>query len=209
MDTKDVTLLAISSIMIPETIEVLQRCSGMLDFGAVKLITHERPPNLPSNIVYEQCPRINNIMDFNQYGFIELGKHVSTTHSLTVQYHAWILRPELWDDSWLQYDYIGAPWPYRDDAYITKSGEHIRVGNSGFSLRSKKLLDLPKQLNLPLTHDRGYYNEDGNICVYYRQQFLEQGIKYAPIDVAVRFSYENPIPENDGIESFGFHRNIR
>jgi hypothetical protein len=37
---------------------------------------------------------------------------------------------------------------------------------------------------------------------------LENGIKYAPIEVAAKFSYENDVPENMHIkEFFGFHRN--
>jgi hypothetical protein len=37
---------------------------------------------------------------------------------------------------------------------------------------------------------------------------LDNGIKYAPLDVACKFSYENTIPENIGIKPFGFHRNM-
>jgi hypothetical protein len=70
------------------------------------------------------------------------------------------------------------------------------------------LLDLPKKLGIPLVNDRGYKNEDGNICSYYRKLFLENGIKYAPLNVAIDFSYENPIPENRDIIPFGFHKHF-
>ena len=38
--------------------------------------------------------------------------------------------------------------------------------------------------------------------------FLEQGIKYAPVDIAVRFSQENRVPEANGILPFGFHYHL-
>lgn len=206
---KNITLLAVSSIKLPETITSLVRCFNVFEFKEIKLVSHERPSNLPNIVQYESCPRLKNINDYNEYMFKELGRHVSTEHCLIVQYDSWILRPNIWDDSWLEYDYIGAPWPVKEDAYKTFSGETVRVGNGGFSLRSKRLLELPNELNLPLLQDRGYYNEDGNICVYHRDTFEAHGIKYAPVEVAARFSFETDVPENQGIDTFGFHRNIR
>jgi hypothetical protein len=91
------------------------------------------------------------------------------------------------------------------DSYITKDGEHVRVGNGGFSLRSRRLLETPRAYGMPYLEDRGFYNEDGNICVYNRKFLLDIGIRYAPIDVAARFSKEYDVPENTGIETFGFH----
>lgn len=205
----DVTLIAVSSIEISETIKALQKSCEKINFGAVKLISHECPNDLPNDIKFEYCPKINDIMDFNNYAFKELGKHVSTSHCLMVQFHAWIVRPELWDDLWLDYDYIGAPWRYCEDSYIADNGEHVRNGNGGFSLRSKKLLDIPKQYDISLTHDRGFYNEDGNICCYHRSKMLSLGIKYAPLEVACKFSFENEIPENKNILPFGFHKFIK
>jgi hypothetical protein len=49
------------------------------------------------------------------------------------------------------------------------------------------------------------YHEDGNICVHNRHIYEKEGCKFAPIDVAVRFSQENRIPECEGITPFGFH----
>jgi len=88
---------------------------------------------------------------------------------------------------------------------MTKKGEHVRVGNGGFSLRSKKLLDIPTKFNMPFLEDRGFYNEDGNICVYNRDFLLNFGIKYATIDVAAKFSREIFLPEYKDIVTFGFH----
>jgi hypothetical protein len=206
MNLKDVTLLAVSSIKIAETISALKKSCAIIDFAEVKLITHQNPKKLPAQISFEPCPKLNNIHDYNHYVFRDLGKHVNTSHCLLIQYDSWILRPDLWENNWLEYDYIGAPWAYSEDSYISPNGEHVRVGNGGFSLRSKKLLDLPRSIDLQLIHDRGFYNEDGNICVYYRETFLENGIKYAPIDLASRFAYERDVAENMNTKPFGFHK---
>ena len=205
---KDVTLLAYSSHEVPQTIASLQKCQEGLDFAETKLLCHEKPDGLPENILYEFAPEINDIDDFNYYMFLELGKHVNTSHVLYVQAHAWILHPELWDNEWLQYDWIGSPWKVIPNAYLTDDGERIRNGNGGFSLRSKRLLDAPHILGLKLEERQGYFNEDGNLAVYHRAKLLEYGIKYAPVEVAARFAYENAVPENIGIPPFGYHRNL-
>jgi hypothetical protein len=132
-----------------------------------------------------------------------------------VQPDGFVLFPDKWDSDWLQYDYIGAPWAYVEDAYIDPFGNHHRVGNGGFSLRSKKLLDIPSVVEVPWeTNNSDFYwmpegvvnyHEDGNICVHNRHIFEEQGCKFAPVEVAVRFSQETRVPECEGITPFGFH----
>ena len=202
----DVTLLAISSIKIPETIQALEISMRDLEFGDVKFISHIKPEDLPKNIKHEYCPEIKSTRDFDFYAFEELGKHIETTHMLMVQYHAFVLRPWMWDNDWLKYDFIGAPW-YESPWFVhLTTGEMIRVGNGGFSLRSKRVMDLPKKLNIHPVNDRGFTNDDGMINNYYRELFKENGIVYPDVYVAARFSHENDVPENRGVLTFGFHR---
>jgi len=152
---------------------------------------------------------MNNIDDYNYYCFVELGKHVDTTRALVIQYDSWVIRPELWDDNWLNWDYLAAPWPVVENSYIANNGERARVGNGGFSLRSKWLMDIPRIEGWGLRSEQNQKNEDGQICCYWRKEFLRWGIKYAPVEVAARFSFENEVPENREINTFGFHKNIR
>lgn len=205
---KDVTLLAISSIRIPGTIQSLELCFKDIEFESVKLISHEKPKFLPEYIQFEECPKLNNIDDFNYYMFLEMGKHVSTSHCLIVQDHAYILNPEKWNNAWLNYDYIGSPWRIVENSYIANDYTRSRVGNGGFSMRSKKLLDLPKKMGWELREEQGWKNEDGNICCYYKKEMLQNGIKYAPLELAVQFGFENVTEENKYIKPFGFHRNL-
>jgi len=204
----DITLIAYSSNDVAENIQGLLKCTEYFDFGAVKILSHKQPDYLPEGITYERARGIKDINDFNEYMFLNLGDHVQTSHCLYVQHHAYIINPEIWTNDFLEYSYIGAPWPIVENAYIANNGERARQGNGGFSLRSKILLDLPKKMGWELREEQGWKNEDGNICCYYRKEMLENGIKYAPLDIACKFSYENTIPENVGIKPFGFHRNM-
>ena len=205
---KDVTLLAISSIQIDATIDAIGKSCQDIEFGKVKLISHKRPENLPRFISFEECPEIRNIMDYNHYVFKDLEKHVDTSHCLMIQYHAYILNASVWNDKWLEYDYCGAPWKVLPNTYIANNGERVRVGNGGFSLRSKKILEAPKILGLELSQEQGWYNEDGNLVCYFRKELLDYGIKYMPLEDAVTFSYENTVEENAWVKPFGFHRNL-
>ncbi len=208
---KDVTLLSYSTNpdRMDGTISALQKCCEELDFYEVKLICDKKPDNLPENIIWEYAPHINHIDDFNYYMFLELGKHVNSSHMLFVHDHAYILHPELWDDDWLQWDYCGAPWKVIENAYLTDNGKRIRVGNGGFSLRSRRLLFAPKELGLKLEQRQQFFNEDGNICVYQADKLSEYGIKYMPLEEACVFAYENDVEENESISKFfGFHRNM-
>jgi hypothetical protein len=113
----------------------------------------------------------------------------------------------MWDDEFLNYDYIGAPWPLPQDDFSFRDpqGNIQRVGNGGFSLRSKKLLKLASTLNLEWKPYFGFYHEDGFFTCHNRALYELKGCVYAPIEVASRFSQELYIPENEGIIPFGFH----
>lgn len=205
----DVTMVAVDCTnRINGTINALIESSSDIDFVAIKLISHERPSNLPEFIQFEECPKINNINDYNYFMFLELGKYIQTSHCLTIQDHAKILDSNLWDNDWLQYSYIGAPWAIAPNAYIANDGTRSRVGNGGFSLRDKLVLDIPRENNWYLREEQGWKNEDGQICCYWKKELLALGIKYAPIEVAVRFAFETPTLENYNIKPFGYHRNL-
>jgi hypothetical protein len=112
-----------------------------------------------------------------------------------------------WMMIFLKYDYIGAPW--KKNLHFLADGTNVRVGNGGFSLRSKKILNAPSDLNLPFTDNgTGLFHEDGVLCVYHRKILEENGIKYAPVEIASMFSKERWCPDSKFF-TFGFHSNRR
>jgi len=204
----NVTLLAVSSIEIPATIQALQISSAKINFARIVLVSDVKPDNLPENIEYAYYPKITCSHDFDVFAIEHLGKYFDTSHVLMVQYHGFVIRPEIWKDEWLKFDYCGALWPERSEFISLSTGTLVRVGNGGFSLRSKRLYDTIEKLGLKCIYDRGYSNDDGLINSFYRKILLDNGINYPQPEHIANFSYENPVPENNYgyIYTFGFHR---
>ncbi len=144
-----------------------------------------------------------------------LPKTVDTDFNLVVQADGYAVNYQAWTDQFLQYDYIGASWPHES------TGRD--VGNGGFSLRSKKLyramLDLRRRYTLErliqglqtidICADKflGYsIPEDNLICKIYRPILEQQyGIRFAPAELADRFSIETNAGSPWFGSSFGFH----
>jgi hypothetical protein len=221
----NITLLAIDNThRIEGTIKAVYTSIQKINFGEVKILTsqvHKKKYEKElseDNIKLELLnSNISNIDEYSKYVLYNLHSHVNTEFVLLIQDHAFIINPDAWTDEFLNYDYIGAPWQYSENSYITPFGEHIRVGNGGFSLRSQKILKTPLEVDIPFDCTKGNfykhfnannYAEDGNICVHNRHLFIENGCKFCPLELAVKFSYEKPIPENYGIIPFGFHYNL-
>ena len=204
----EVTLVSISSINIPAHLKALQYSSRFINFGEVLFLTdatYDETEVYGNNIKQKSIPKISSKSDYSKFVVYELHKYIKTDFCLIIQADGFIINPEMWDPTFLQYDYIGAPWP---DFYKDFYGNNIRVGNGGFSLRSKKLLQVPlhEKFDLywdPLTQD----SEDMNICAWRKDHYLKHGIKYAPLSVAKYFAHENYtlVPEVHGIKPFGFH----
>jgi len=204
LNLPNVTLTLVTSVKIDENIEAMIKSVQGINYGAVKFISHEHPKNLPAFAEFVQCEPLDYV-GFSRFVFFELWKHINTDFSLLVHHDGWVTSPENWDSRFLNFDYIGAPWAYSETAYITDYGEHVRVGNAGVSIKSRKLLEIPTKLGLNLEERQGYYNDDGNICVYQRKTFLENGIKFAPIEIAAKFSREVWIPGISRTDTFAFH----
>ena len=214
----DVTLICVSSLNFDNTLFAFRKSMQGINYGAVKLISDQVPDGFIENgISIERCEKIKSIDEYSHYMIFDLHKHVQTSHCLVIQADGFVVNPEQWDPLWLTYDYIGAPWRYSEDAYIDPWGNHQRVGNGGFSLRSKKLLEVPLNAHIQFDVNWGtFYKhmnanntaEDGNICVHNRHVYEVLGCKFAPVEVAARFSYENSVPESVGITPFGFHYHL-
>lgn len=199
----DVTLVVVTSVKHDENVKALKHSIKDIEFESVKFISDIKPESLPDNVEYIKCDKLDYV-GFSRFTFLELWKYVDTKFSLLVHHDGFIIRPDLWDDDFLNFDYIGAPWEYSETAYVTDYGEHVEQGNGGVCLRSKKILEMPSKLGLSLQERQGYYNDDGNFCVYQRKTFLDNGIKYAPKELAAKFSTEIWIP-GVSTESFAFH----
>jgi hypothetical protein len=200
-----VTLVAVSSIKINKTLCALKKSMRGIDFREVILISHKKPFFLGKDIEFKKCEPIKSINAYSKFMLYELGKYIDTEFALIVQYDSGVIRPRKWNNKFLEYDYIGAPWP--ENIHFTKDKTNVRVGNGGFSLRSRKLMNIFNDQKLSFTDDdTGYFNEDGVICVYHRKRLEDNGIRFAPVEIAAMFSHETDCDESNP-EPFGFHKN--
>jgi hypothetical protein len=118
----------------------------------------------------------------------ELYKYVESEYVLIIQHDGFILNPWVWSNEFLKFDYIGAIWGH---------GDNYDVGNGGFSLRSRRLLQM-------LAFDNCIFEthpEDYVICRTYGEYLRKKGIVFAPTKIANRFSIEVHKWSNQ----FGFH----
>ncbi len=180
-DLRDVTLICYENRHHAAALSLMAAMTRAADFGAARLLNH-----------------FQGWHAFNYWENFETWKYVTTDFSLCMHLDGYMLRPQLWDPAWLAYDYIGAPWPYALNA--------DRVGNGGFCLKSRRLLNRVASLPLPKT-DKPVPG-DVLLCSHFRQQLIEEGFKFAPVAVAARFSVENPVRETPA-ETFGFHGTLK
>lgn len=209
---------------IEKTIKAIRFCMKQVNFACVKFITSQEIIDtkgdelIKDGIICEANNTINSFKDYSKFMIYDLKDHINTNFVLTIQYDGFILNAASWREDFFDYDYIGAPWPKIENAFVTPFGEQISVGNGGFSLRSKKLLNLPSLVDIPfdvvaLNHfykmfGSKNWNEDGNICVHNRHIFEQHGCKFAPLEIAKHFSHETTLSINKDIKPFGFHRNL-
>ena len=184
-----ITLICLTNKDFEGHKKAIDKSRENIEFGEEKLIWDEK---------------ITSIDLWNQAVIYDLPHYVFTNHALLIHADGYVSDSTKWNEDWLAYDYIGAPWPLPSDdySYRSESGTLVRVGNS-VSLRSKKLMDL-----VATREWKSYYgntNEDGFICCHNREWLESQGCVFAPLEVAIHFSKEHEIPENIGLQTFAFH----
>ena len=201
IDLFNVSIICIDDRNIDSAIHSIETSSKHINFGKKILITNESLLNPKKislikqlNIEVHLIPKISSINDFSFFCLNNLIDYVKTDFCLLVQWDGWVINPFNWNSSFLEFDYIGAAWPHY------KSNN---VGNGGFSLRSKKLLEATKEMvniKKPLLCD---LIEDDFICREFRDDFVNHyKIKFPSAKLADKFSIERKFWTN---ESFGFH----
>ena len=182
----NITLVCVDCLNYIESVKSIHKSIEDIEFGKAILFTDRIFKDKFDIIPIE---KITSKKEYSKFIIKELYKYIETDFVLIIQYDGYIINPDLWNDKFLDYDYIGAPWWYSVN----------NVGNGGFSLRSKKLLNTVKDLKI-------YHPEDDVICRGNRQLLESKGIKFAPEDIAKQFSYEpNNKREPFTNHTFGFH----
>lgn len=184
----EVTLLAVTDVALSATARALALSQRGLCFGE-SLFLSDRPPPSGTLAEWRPIPAIGSRFEYSRFMLHELAAHLTTRHVLCIQWDGYVLDATQWDPAFLDYDYIGAPWPHFAD--------NRRVGNGGFSLRSRRLVEACAAL--PISDEP----EDVAICRTHRSLLEERfGLRFAPEEVARHFAYERITPTGG---EFGFH----
>ncbi|MEL6416759.1 MAG: DUF5672 family protein [Pseudomonadota bacterium] len=166
---------------------------AQIDFAEVLLFTDRDPSSLgldtASQIRVIPIAKIESSEAYSRFMLESLADHITTSHCLIVQWDGHVIDAQRWQSEFLDYDYIGASWPQFDDGHD--------VGNGGFSLRSRRLLEACQTTGFQRHHP-----EDVAICRTNRGLLEDQGMKFAPLALADQFSAER---SGDAGVSFGYH----
>ncbi len=192
LDLPEVTLCCVDTRSTEQALYALRHCMAQVRFARVLWLGNQDSV-LPTSEVGEhiECiriPQLRSIDDYSRFMLRELVHHIHTDHVLVAQWDGYIRDASQWRSEFLAYDYIGAPWQHKR--------RPVAVGNGGFSLRSRKLLNALQQIPMLSSEP-----EDMAICVAHREELVAMGIRIAPVDIGFAFACEYG-PWRD---AFGFH----
>lgn len=187
-----ITLVTVETMYHALARRSLQETLAQFDADEVLIFSDQHVLDGAKHVEVGPFPSVSDYCEFMMHGMLE---HVNTDHILFVQWDAMARDRRCWTNDFLAYDYIGAPWPWEREGY--------NIGNGGFSLRSRRLLEALQDTSIRMDPSNPKaVNEDQVIGVAFRDLLESKyGIKYPSTSLAEKFSYElgNPTP------SFGFH----
>lgn len=187
------TLVCIDSQHPRLAARALRLSLAQCEFAAVKFFTDalDIAPQLDARIELVPVARIASAQAYSRFVVRDLLRHVATDFVQIVQWDGYVINGAAWTDEFQRYDYIGARWWFREPGQD--------VGNGGFSLRSRRLLQALQDPEIREVHP-----EDNAICLQYRQLLeTRYGIRIAPAALADRYAFEGTPPT---LREFGFHR---
>lgn len=182
-------MCAVSSVNVAATVRAMEASLAQINFASCKLFTDgEITPANPA-VAVVPISRLRSAAEYSDFVLTKLVDHIETSHCLLVQWDGHVLDAARWQSEFLEYDYLGATWPQFDDGHD--------VGNGGFSLRSKRLLE---ECRIDGFHC--FHPEDVCIARGNRAWLEERGMRFADQAMANKFSTERA---GDLMHSFGYH----
>ena len=156
---------------------------------------HETTKNIRfKNVLFFKQLNINSNEEYSYFIMKELNNYITADYCMIIQWDGYVLNSHLWTNDFLKFDYIGAPWDWF---------KYYKVGNGGFSIRSKKLMNELQNEFYMFTHP-----EDRLIGCLYRTHLENKGFTFADLETASKFSFETPNSYQKvftGKDTFGFH----
>lgn len=184
-----VTLCAVTSVNVAATIRALETCIEQIAFAECLLLTDAAVQPSHPEIDVVRIERLASSAAYSEFLLTRIADYISTPHCLIAQWDGHVINARHWRAEFLDYDYIGASWPQFDDDH--------NVGNGGFSLRSRRLMDVCRHPEFVPSHP-----EDVAIGRANRGWLERRGMRFAPADLADLFATERT---GNLRSSFGYH----
>ncbi|MET0732501.1 MAG: DUF5672 family protein [Casimicrobiaceae bacterium] len=190
-DLPDITLACVDTVNHALALRALDRSRRVMRFARAVLLTDRTPEGtIPDGIEVANIGPLPSRDAYSDFVLKRLLPHVATKHVLLVQWDGYVVNPAAWEPAFLECDYIGARWYWQPEGF--------RVGNGGFSLRSRKLLEALQDPRIVLKDA-----EDLTIGHAFRTLLeTEFSIRFADETLAERFAFEAAHPIG---RPFGFH----
>ena len=188
----DVSLVCIDSANHALALRALARSSADIGFARTLFLTDKVPDGapVPAGVEVVAIAPIASRDAYSNFVLKALRPYIATTHVLLVQWDGYVVNPGAWDPAFLECDYLGAKWFWHQDG--------MRVGNGGFSLRSRRLLEALEDPRITLVEA-----EDTTIGRTFRPLLeREHGIRFGSEALADKFAFEAAYPIG---KPFGFH----
>jgi Protein of unknown function (DUF5672) len=195
----DVTLVVIETREHALARIAIADCLDKAEFGEVLILTDRPLEFSPLTMSHGVHPRFHVVDDwpdklgYCQSWWYDVPLLLRTSHSLSVEWDGGIWDTGMWRDEYMEYDYVGAPWWYKDGK---------NVGNGGFCLISSRLRRYVHDRRAQYVCDMPI--GDDLLCRKYRPNLENVGFRWAPEKLAHEFSFEccRPSPTS---RHFGFH----
>lgn len=201
-----VTLIAVDAFQPKRTVAAINFTLRLATFAGATLITSTECGDLgvipsPLKVFHVNNPATRQRTWREEFWVKNLANCFDTSHCLHMEWDAGIGNPRAWDPAWLDYDFIGAPWPwpYQDKTCSTPCTAENCVGNTGFALFSRRFCAAVAGLAHPTPAE--LTTSDAYVCRTLRPALEKLGMRFAPESVAEAFSCENRIYSGQ----FGFH----
>jgi len=206
LNLPQISIVSVNCIDAIESVKAINYSRRNIDFGHAYLFTHEDIKAEGVEVI--KIPRLLSVDQYNDFVLRLADYNMEGEYFLIVQDDGYPINSACWMAEFQDFDFLGAPWP-NDPTWVEKQKlKYYKnfVGNGGFSLRSKKFL----QLSSVFTTCHGF-GEDVYLCSVQYDYMIANGIKFAPVELAEKFSRENNLEDwtNPGRHnpksSFGFH----
>jgi hypothetical protein len=192
-ELNDVTLVCASSDRINGSLHAMLSSIEQVKFARSIFFTHSisKIPGIKgieainAGIEFQVVDEMKSQEDYNSWVVKRLADYITTSHALIVQWDGYVLNGPAWEDEFLQFDWVGAPWP------------NGVVGNGGFNLRSRRIMEASQDPSF----EGPFTPEDTIYCKKYRSKLELSGFVFAPPAIARRFSVENDMY----MGQFGWH----